>query len=95
MKKQNIKKKKKKIKKKKKKITIKGNLLEGYSAKKNLAEYFGRLNNWDEAINYYQKAYDSIMLLKNKVELRLEAIYNIGRAYEKNSNYFIFFFYYQ
>jgi tetratricopeptide (TPR) repeat protein len=62
-----------------------GNLLEGYSAKKNLAEYFGRLNNWDEAINYYQKAYDSIMLLKNKVELRLEAIYNIGRAYEKNN----------
>jgi len=51
--------------------------LDGYSAKKNLAEYFGRLNKWNEAINYYQKAYDSIILLKNKIELHMEAIYNI------------------
>jgi len=62
-----------------------GNALDGYSSKKNLAEYFGRLNNWNEAINYYQKAYDSITLLKNKVELHMEAIYNIGNAYEKNN----------
>ena len=65
--------------------------MDGYSAKKNLAEYFGRLNKWNEAINYYQKAYDSIILLKNKIELHMEAIYNIGNAYEKNSN--ILFYY--
>ncbi|KAG4090143.1 TPR-like protein [Neocallimastix lanati (nom. inval.)] len=59
--------------------------LEEYKAKKKLAEYFGRLNNWNEAIKYYQNAYESISLLKNKTELLLESIYNIGRAYEKNN----------
>jgi len=67
--------------------------LDGYSAKKNLAEYFGRLNKWNEAINYYQKAYDSIILLKNKIELHMEAIYNIGNAYEKNSNILFYYLY--
>ncbi|ORX51150.1 TPR-like protein [Piromyces finnis] len=62
-----------------------GNALETYNSKKNLAEYFGRLNNWNESIKYYQKAYDSIVLLKNKVELHMEAIYNIGYAYEKTN----------
>lgn len=67
--------------------------MDGYSAKKNLAEYFGRLNKWNEAINYYQKAYDSIILLKNKIELHMEAIYNIGNAYEKNSNILFYYLY--
>lgn len=61
--------------------------MESYNSKKNLAEYFGRLNNWTEAIRYYQKAFDSITLLKNKIELHMEAIYNIGYAYEKNSKF--------